>query len=375
MISEFLVLSLSCFYAFRNDSLYLCAVFSFSGFLLSFVHLNFKKFIAISGATIFVFLLCSMSGKNFFVVVCVVLFNIDSFSIVLLNPYYFVFKMFCEFYALFPAYTNPMFTLSIVCGFTFAITARIVEIPLPKMLHGFNVFFLAIFSLVFSSGFKPKYFVFYLIFSLLPKSLTIPVIKVNRSVYFNLFDIGTSVFQGVIGLKTGSMCLVSDSLQSLTSLLTIFGEVSGIFIKDTERYPFGLKRLPPILSLAIAIMLLFLAMLIISISIENMFDDHITIEPSFLILASVLSIASNLIGFVFFSETTGEWTPEKITHYSDLLTSFGSLISSFLVEKFGITFFDSIWSLVIAVFLMMTTVPCIPGIIDDLLLLAPQEEL
>jgi cation diffusion facilitator family transporter len=172
------------------------------------------------------------------------------------------------------------------------------------------------------------------------------------------------VLKLVFSIYTNSLALQADAFDNLTDIVMVITSLIGIIYtnkKPNEQFPYGYYRMENIISLVISIFIFFTAYTIIRDSISEIFNffqgDYKTVLISPLIMAVlIISIGISalttlyliIIGKKASSEIIKSEAKEK------LLDNFISLtvLFSFIGAYFNIFILDSLFGLIIAIFII-----------------------
>jgi len=183
---------------------------------------------------------------------------------------------------------------------------------------------------------------------------------------FLLLGVNLSLFilKLIFGLLTNSLALQADAFDNLTDIIIVIASLIGIIFvskKPNEKFPYGYYRLENIISLIISIFIFFTAYTIIRESINEILNffsgtiKTIIVSPFIIIIMGIsllISIATTiylkLIGKKSSSEIIESETSEKLL--DNFISS--TVIIGFIAAYYGIFILDSIFGLVIALFII-----------------------
>lgn len=189
-----------------------------------------------------------------------------------------------------------------------------------------------------------------------------------RPIFINiiLFGVNTSLFtvKLIFAFITNSLALQADAFDNLTDIVMVITSLIGIIYtnkKPNEKFPYGYYRLENIVSLVISIFIFFTAYTIMRDSlgeIINFFQGNyktIIVSPIILIIVSISLLISflttlylKIIGKRASSEIIESEATEKLMdNFISLTVLFG-----FIGAYFGIYILDSVFGLIIALFII-----------------------
>ena len=190
-----------------------------------------------------------------------------------------------------------------------------------------------------------------------------------------LLNIFLSAFKFVVGLISHSKALISDSIHSLSDVLSTIIVIIGIKLankKPDKEHPYGHERLECVAAIILSIML---ALTGIGIGIAGI--ESITKGTNALIISSTLALSAAAISIVL--KEAMYWYTKKAAkkinsgalladawhHRSDALSSVGSFLGILFV-KLGYPIFDSIASVVICIFIIKAALDIFKDAIDKM---------
>ncbi|TXT66456.1 MAG: conserved membrane protein of unknown function [Promethearchaeota archaeon] len=168
----------------------------------------------------------------------------------------------------------------------------------------------------------------------------------------------------LFGLITNSLALQADAFDNLTDIVIVIASLIGIIFvskKPNEKFPYGYYRLENIISLVISIFIFFTAYTIIQESFSEIFRffsgviKPIFVSP-FIFIVMVISLSISVATTVYLkligrrsqSEIIESETSEKLL--DNFISS--TVIIGFISAYYGIFILDSIFGLVIALFII-----------------------
>ena len=192
------------------------------------------------------------------------------------------------------------------------------------------------------------------------------------SIMLNIF---LSMFKLVVGIISHSKALISDSIHSLSDVLSTLIVIVGVKLankKPDKEHPYGHERLECVAAIILSVML---ALTGIGIGISGI--DAIIKGRSILIVSSTLALSAAAISIVL--KEAMYWYTKKAAkkinsgalladawhHRSDALSSVGSFIGILFV-KLGYPIFDSIASIIICIFIIKAAFDIFKDAIDKM---------
>lgn len=190
----------------------------------------------------------------------------------------------------------------------------------------------------------------------------------ERPIFINifLFAINTGLFtiKLILAFITNSLALQADAFDNLTDIVMVITSLVGIIYtnkKPNEKFPYGYYRLENIVSLVISIFIFFTAYTIIQdsmIEIINFFQGNyktIAVSPfilTIIIISLLISFLTTLYLKLIGKRASSEIIESEATE--KLMDNFISLtvLFGFIGAYFGIYILDSVFGLVIALFII-----------------------
>ena len=128
------------------------------------------------------------------------------------------------------------------------------------------------------------------------------MVRVARDKKAALISVGVTAFLAVIkflaGTLSGSIALVADAVHSLTDVISSFGVVIGLKISDrkpTETFPYGFYRVENIVSLFLALAIIYAGYEIVLTSVEKFTVMNALTNVPYAITAALVSLLFTLL--------------------------------------------------------------------------------
>ncbi|MFO7797996.1 MAG: cation diffusion facilitator family transporter [Promethearchaeati archaeon] len=190
----------------------------------------------------------------------------------------------------------------------------------------------------------------------------------EKPIFINFLLLGVNlslfILKLLFGLLTNSLALQADAFDNLTDIIIVIASLIGIVFvnkKPNEKFPYGYYRLENIISLVISIFIFFTAYTIIRESISeilNFFSGSIKtiIVSPFIIIIMGISLLISISTTIYLkliekksgSEIIKSETSEKLL--DNFISS--TVLIGFIAAYYGIFVLDSIFGLVIALFII-----------------------
>lgn len=166
------------------------------------------------------------------------------------------------------------------------------------------------------------------------------------------------VLKLILGIFSGSIAVVSDALHSLMDIIATITLAIGVKIgseQADEEHPFGHHRAEPIAGLIIAVIAGILAFEVARESVVKFFVLDREIVGTYAITALVITIIIKLIMSWYFRRLSkkihsGSIRALAIDSKNDVLAT-GAALVGVVIASFGLTYFDSIAGLIVAIFI------------------------
>lgn len=184
------------------------------------------------------------------------------------------------------------------------------------------------------------------------------------SVISILVNIVLFLFKFIVGFLANSSAMISDAIHSLSDILSTIIVMIGTklsFKEADKEHPYGHEKIECLAALILAVILFITGLSIGYNGIISIVNKTRTIVPG--ILALTAAITSIIVKEVMYWYT--RYYAKKIDsnalmadawhHRSDALSSVGSFIGIF-ISRLGFTFFDSLASVIICIFIIKTSI-------------------
>jgi zinc transporter 5/7 len=235
----------------------------------------------------------------------------------------------------------------------------------------------------------------------------------RRILYFLMLNLSFTVIEMVYGVWTNSLGLISDSFHMLFDCTALVVGLSAAVItnwKPTRHYSFGYGRVEVLSGYINGLFLIVIAGFVLTEALGRLVDPpHITTDR--LLFVSVVGFIVNLVGVFSFHSHSGHSHGHEHAHghtlshshshshghahghchehnttsknanmhgvylhiLADTLGSVGVIISSILVEHFGLLIADPICSMFIAILIIISVIPLLKSSSRTLLLATPTD--
>lgn len=177
------------------------------------------------------------------------------------------------------------------------------------------------------------------------------------TIFLNVF---ITIAQIAGGFISGSLSLLSDALHNFSDVMALV--ISWIANKmghlpANDKRTFGYKRAEIISALINAIALLFIAFFLIKTAIER-FGHPVMISSNIVIWMAGLSIVLNGISVLIVAKDAKKSINMKSAYlhlFSDMISSIAVMLGGIAIHIWNITWLDSILSVIIAVYLIISS--------------------
>ncbi|GET89776.1 cation transporter, putative [Leishmania tarentolae] len=216
----------------------------------------------------------------------------------------------------------------------------------------------------------------------------------RRLFVFLLLTLSIMLLEFIYGLAVNSLGLISDSfhmmLDGASIVIGLYAAYAASWLPDEKTHPFGYARYEIFGGFINGILLLFISLYVMVESVQR-FVDPPEIEGPYLLLVSVIGLAVNVVGVIFFhdshghshSHSHGNACSGHVDHnmrgvylhiLADLLGSVSVIISSTLIYMFGFWIADPICSALSAILVLLSAFPLLEETGKVLLLSAPNHQ-
>lgn len=172
-----------------------------------------------------------------------------------------------------------------------------------------------------------------------------------------------SIVKFLAGIFGNSSAMISDSIHSLSDVLSTFIVIVGIKLaskKSDDKHQYGHERLENVASLILAFLLLITGLLIGISGIKNIYNQTYVVPTLFALIASIISILVKEWMYWYTIVVAKKYNSDALKadawhHRSDALSSVGSLIG-IAFSMIGIKCMDVIASIIIAIIIVKIAV-------------------
>lgn len=184
-----------------------------------------------------------------------------------------------------------------------------------------------------------------------------------------------TIIKFISGLIAHSQAMISDSVHSLSDVLSTFVVIIGIKIsnKDADKsHPYGHERLECVCALILSIMLFITGIIIGYAGVIKIINNETIKTPGLLALfAAILSIIVKEGMYQYTIRVakkinSGSLKADAWHHRSDALSSIGSLVG-ILGSRLGFKLFDPIASIIICLFIFKVSIDIFKDSIDKMI--------
>lgn len=193
------------------------------------------------------------------------------------------------------------------------------------------------------------------------------------SIIGNIF---LSLFKLIAGIFGNSLAMISDSIHSISDVLSTIVVIIGIKISSKEidaNHPYGHERFECVASIILSFMLLSVGIMIGYKGLMNIINGsykNISIPTLLPVMAAIISIIIKTLMFVYTKKcaikiNSNALLADSYHHLSDSLSSIGSLIG-IILAIIGYPIFDSIASIIICIFIIKISVDIFMDTIDKM---------
>ena len=184
----------------------------------------------------------------------------------------------------------------------------------------------------------------------------------DKNLGFTIFlNVLISVAEGIGGLSSGSSALLADALHNLSDVISLFISWAALKLSQKEesgKFTFGFKKAEVLATFINSLTLIVIAIIIIYEAIKNLLNP-VEIKADIVIGLALLSIILNALSVLLLHNGSKESMNIKSSYLhllTDMLTSVAVLIGGLLMKFTGIKGVDSVISLLIAFYLIISIV-------------------
>ncbi len=170
-------------------------------------------------------------------------------------------------------------------------------------------------------------------------------------------NIGITVVELFGGILSNSNALISDSLHNLQDSISQLLALLAIWISEkgqSKRYTFGFKRVEILAALLNAVIITFLAFIMISRGITRILKPEL-IKFEILLPISIFGFVANLVSILILHEDSHRSLNVKSSYLhllGDTLSSVGVVVGAFLMKILKIYWVDGVVGILIAAFIL-----------------------
>lgn len=172
-----------------------------------------------------------------------------------------------------------------------------------------------------------------------------------------------SIVKFLAGIFGNSSAMISDSIHSLSDVLSTFIVIVGIKLaskKSDDKHQYGHERLENVASLILAFFLLITGLSIGISGVKNIYNQTYVVPTFFALIASIVSILVKEWMYWYTIVVAKKYNSDALKadawhHRSDALSSVGSLIG-IAFSMIGVKSMDVIASIIIAIIIVKIAV-------------------
>lgn len=195
------------------------------------------------------------------------------------------------------------------------------------------------------------------------------------SIFSIIGNVLLTIIKLISGIVSNSTAMISDSVHSLSDVLSTFIVIIGIKIsnkKADKQHPYGHERFECVCALLLSIMLFITGIIIGYAGIIKIINNDGIKTPGLLaLIASIISIIIKEGMYQYTIRTakkinSGSLKADAWHHRSDALSSIGSFIG-ILGSRLGFKLLDSLASIVICIFIFKVSIDIFKDSIDKMI--------
>ncbi|SSD58303.1 uncharacterized protein SCODWIG_00064 [Saccharomycodes ludwigii] len=198
----------------------------------------------------------------------------------------------------------------------------------------------------------------------------------TRSIFsFLLLNTSFMFVQMLYSFRSKSLGLLSDSLHMALDCTSLFlGLCAGVLSKKppNQQYPLGFRYLETLAGFTNGVLLVGIVSAILVEAVERIFNRPVDIrDTNELLIVSILGLFVNLVGLVAFDHHHGSGDNMRgifLHILADTLGSVGVVFSTILTKIFKLSIFDPIASIMIALLILVSSIPLLKSTTSVLLL-------
>ena len=179
----------------------------------------------------------------------------------------------------------------------------------------------------------------------------------NKLLITIILNVAITIAQIIGGIISGSMALLSDASHNFSDVLSLIISYVATKLSSKENslnQTFGYKRAEIFAAFINAFTLVVIAIFILSQAIFHLFKPE-TITATIVIYLAALSILLNGASVLLIKKDAEDSINIKSAYlhlFTDMLTSIAVLVSGFVVKYYQLYWFDSVISILIAIYLI-----------------------
>ncbi|USS85676.1 cation diffusion facilitator family transporter [Fructilactobacillus myrtifloralis] len=198
----------------------------------------------------------------------------------------------------------------------------------------------------------------------------------RRFLSVTLLNSAITLLEFIGGLLSGSLSLLSDAAHNLGDSLSIIFSYGAHVLskrKQTRVNTYGFKRAEILAALFNSLFLVLLSLFLLGEAVSRLWHPA-PVESGVMIWVAVISAAANLLSTVLLNRGAQHNLNLKATYLhllSDALASLGIIVGGGLILWTGWTFIDPLITMIVAVYIMLESLPVIKKTVSILMECAP----
>lgn len=193
-----------------------------------------------------------------------------------------------------------------------------------------------------------------------------------------VLNAGITLAEGIGGIISGSMALISDAAHNLSDVLSLIISyfANRISRRDaTEKQTFGFRRSEILAAFINSSTLIIISVIIIIEAVKRLLNP-VEVSTAWVIWLALAAILVNGISVLFLHKDSKENMNMKSAYlhlFADMLTSFAVLIGGLAIKYLGWTWIDSVFSIAIALYLFYMSWRLFRSSLRIMMQFAPEE--
>ena len=193
-----------------------------------------------------------------------------------------------------------------------------------------------------------------------------------------VLNAGIPLAEGIGGIISGSMALISDAAHNLSDVLSLIISyfANRISRRDaTEKQTFGFRRSEILAAFINSSTLIIISVIIIIEAVKRLLNP-VEVSTAWVIWLALAAILVNGISVLFLHKDSKENMNMKSAYlhlFADMLTSFAVLIGGLAIKYLGWTWIDSVFSIAIALYLFYMSWRLFRSSLRIMMQFAPEE--